>query len=230
MICDQCGGYYRRVTIRLNGSTKIFWKCGTHQEKACNCPNSPRIPEQVLHSILMDTIRREYLQPQENTHAVLTALGEALTPSSSQIGESALRIRLDKLQKRKKELLTLSLEAEDEEALDAQLQRVVEDIREIKDKLVQADQTREAQLACKGRLEKIEEILESLQEDAPSYDDVLIRKAVASIRVRSPEELLLTFKDGKAIRASLPVLPTRKRRPGNHRSSGKTPHIDNSQA
>ena len=46
------------------------------------------------------------------------------------------------------------------------------------------------------RMEEIAAILEKFKESDLSFDDLLVRKAVETIRVESAEKLEITFKDG----------------------------------
>ena len=67
-----------------------------------------------------------------------------------------------------------------------QLQAQLDGIQEIQ----------KTQAVEEARMEEIATILEKFKESDLSFDDLLVRKAVETIRVGSAEKLEITFKDG----------------------------------
>lgn len=220
LICNHCGAYYRRVTLRLNGNTKIVWKCGTHQDQASNCPDSPRIFESTLQDILMSVIRNEYLEPEAGKKNVLSALEGVITPAGRKPEEAALRIRLEDLNRRKRELMSKCLESDDDEQYDSAFRRIVDDISATKEQLKLADELHQEQQEFDERISEIRAELAQMEQDSMTYDDLLIRKAVECIRVLSNRKISIVFKDGRTVQADLPELTTRRRH-STHRTRSR---------
>ena len=127
-----------------------------------------------------------------------TVLREVLTPPGSD-NEAELRTRLAELNKERQALIAKCLDSEDEGMYDPQFKRILEEIGQIRQKLEGIQESRQEQTAAGERLEEIIERLKQLSLQEPGYDDVLVRKAIELIRVKSATELEITFRDGRTV-------------------------------
>lgn len=58
LVCKECGGVYRRIT-KHDGS--VVWRCVNRVEKrSAICKNSPSIPEEQLHSAMVNVLGDRY--------------------------------------------------------------------------------------------------------------------------------------------------------------------------
>lgn len=202
LICGKCGSLYRRVVLRPRGKMTVVWKCGSHQDLAANCPESPALKETALQTAIMEAIRSEYLAPAANEETMLTAIREVLSPSESG-NESKLRSRLADLNKQRQELIAKALDSEDDEMYDLMFQRILEETAQIRQQLEGIQQARQDHSEADARMEEIQALVARFVDEPPEYDDVLVRKAVEAIRVKSAETLEITFRDGRTVMVSL---------------------------
>ena len=101
VVCGRCGALYRRITWHRRGKVKVVWRCGTHQDKAANCPDSPTIEETALQSAVMEAISQQYLHKEVTLETTLQSIRSVLTPETAD-SEYALRTKIHDLQKGKK--------------------------------------------------------------------------------------------------------------------------------
>ena len=178
------------------------WKCGSHQDLAANCPESPAVKETALQAAIMEAIRSEYLSPAANEETMLTAVREVLSPSESG-NESELRIRPTELNKQRQELIVKALDSEGDGMYDLLFQRILGETTQIRQQLEGIQQDRQNHSEVDARMEEIQALLARFADEPLAYDDILVRKAVETIRVNSAERLEITSLDGRTVSASL---------------------------
>ena len=194
-MCGKCGALYRRVTWYRKGEKKIMWRCGTRLDGKSNCPDSPTLEETALQSAVMEAIAQQYLHREGTLEVTMQSIRSVLTPETAD-SEYAIRTKIHDLQKERKALLAKALAENDDGKYDFQFLRIKRELEQLQAQLEGVQATGKKQAVDDARMEEIAAILEKFKESEFAFDDLLVRKAVETIRVDSAEKLEITFKDG----------------------------------
>ena len=195
VVCGRCGSLYQRITWHRRGKVKVVWRCGAHQDKAANCPDSPTIEETALQATVMEAIARQYIHKDETLETTMQSIRSVLTPETAD-SEYAIRTKIHELQKERKALIAKALEENDDGKYDFQFTRIKRELEQLHAQLEGVQATQKTQAVEESRMEEIAAILEKFKESDLSFDDLLVRKVVETVRVESAEKVEITFKDG----------------------------------
>lgn len=204
LICGRCGSYYRRVTWHRRGKVKVVWRCGSRQDSASNCRESPTLEETSLHESIMGAISQQYINADAVIETTILNISRVLSPDSSG-NEFAVRSRIAELTQKKNDLISKCLEENDDGKYDLQFRRIMDEMESLKQQLDGISATAKQQKISDSRLQEITQLLGKFKASDLAYDDLLVRKVVEFIRVKSADTLEITFKDGKAL--TVPVQP-----------------------
>ena len=108
------------------------------------------------------------------------------------------------MQKEKKDLIARALAENDDGKYDFQFARIKQELEGLQAQLEGVQATQKTQAMDEKRMEEIAALLEKFKENGLSFDDLLVRKVVETIRVESAEKLEITFKDGNRKVVELP--------------------------
>ena len=203
VVCGRCGSLYRRITWHRRGKVKVVWRCGAHQDKAANCPDSPTIEETALQSAVMEAISRQYIHKDETLETTTQSIRSVLTPETAD-NEYAIRTKINDLQKEKKDLIAKALDENDDGKYDFQFTRIKWELEQLQAQLDGIQAVQKTQAVEESRMEEIAAILEKFKDNCLAFDNLLVRKVVETVRVESAEKLEITFKDGNRRVAALP--------------------------
>ena len=195
VVCGKCGALYRRVTWYRKGEKQVMWRCGTRLDSKANCPESPTIEETALQSAVMEAISKQYIHKGEALKVTMRSIRSVLTPETAD-SEYTIRTKIHDLQKEKKDLIAKALAENDDGKYDFQFTRIKQELERLQAQLEGVQATQKAQAVDEARMEEIAAILEKFKESDLTFDDLLVRKVVETVRVESAEKLEITFKDG----------------------------------
>ena len=195
VVCGQCGALYRRVTWYRKGEKKIVWRCGTRLDNKANCTKSPTLEEPALQAAVMEAISQQYLHKGETLDVTMQSIRSVLTPETAD-SEYAIRTKINELQKERKALLTKALAENDDGKYDFQFLRIKRELEQLQAQLEGVQAVQKTQAVDKARMAEIAALLENFKENGLTFDDLLVRKVVETVRVESAARLEVTFKDG----------------------------------
>ena len=195
VVCGKCGALYRRITWHRRGKVKVVWRCGAHQDKAASCPDSPTIEETALQAAVMEAISQQYIHREETLETTMQSIRSVLTPETAD-SEYAIRTKINNLQKERKTLIAKALAENDDGKYDFQFARIKQELEQLQSQLEGVQAMQKAQAVDEVRMAEIAALLEKFKENGLSFDDLLVRKVVETVRVESPDKLEITFKDG----------------------------------
>ena len=195
VVCGQCGALYRRVTWYRKGEKKIVWRCGARLDNKANCTQSPTLEEPALQAAVMEAISQQYVHKGETLDVTMQSIRSVLTPETVD-SEYAIRTKISELQKERKSLLTKALAENDDGKYDFQFLRIKNEMEQLQSQLEEVQATQKSQTADEARMAEIAALLEQFQESDLSFDNILVRKVVDTVRVESADRLEVTFKDG----------------------------------
>ncbi len=203
LICGKCGAPYRRTTWAKKGKKKIVWRCGCRLDFGTQfCCESPTLEENALHEAIMRGIAMQYINPNSDLQILQANLGRTLSPQTPG-READIRTRLAELNQQKQDLVMQCLEENDDTKYELLLTNIVNEIKALQERLTGLENQKEENKIADSRMAEINELLEQFSQQELLYDDTLVRKVVASIRVQSAEEIEITFKDGRKICSQL---------------------------
>ena len=203
VVCGKCGALYRRITWHRRGKVKIVWRCGAHQDKGASCPDSPTIEEAALQSAVMEAISQQYIHKDEAVEVTMQSIRSVLTPETVD-SEYVIRTKINELQKEKKDLIARALAENDDGKYDFQFARIKQELEGLQTQLGGVQAVQMAQAVDEVRMAEIAALLEKFKESDLTFDDLLVRKVVETVRVESAEKLEITFKDGNRRVVELP--------------------------
>ncbi|WP_217957894.1 recombinase family protein [Acutalibacter muris] len=199
LICGKCGAPYRRTTWAKKGKKKIVWRCGTRLDYGTQfCNESPTIEEGALHAAIVNGIMNQYINVSVDMELLKSNLDRALAPQLPG-GEADIRARITELTQQKQDLVARCMEENDITKYELLLTKIVGELEQLTQRLEGIESQQKDRAITKSRMAEINELLQQFTERGMEYDDILTRRLVSAIRVKSAEEIEITFKDGKTI-------------------------------
>lgn len=197
LVCGQCGSPYRRTTWAKKGKKKIVWRCGTRLDYGTQfCNESPTLEEGALHAAIVNGIMNQYINVGADMELLKANLDRALAPQIPG-GAADIRARITELTQQKQELVARCMEENDITKYELLLTKIVEELEQLNQRLEGIESQQKNRAITKSRMAEIDNLLEQFAENGLEYDDVLTRRLVSAIHVKSAEEIEITFKDGK---------------------------------
>ena len=184
--CSNCQDIYRRITWTYKGNKRYVWRCVNRVKKDGDCP-SRTIPEDDLHSIILDTINQMVLDKDEYLHDLSAMLKEML---DDQYDETTDSIDED-LHAKQKELVQMANSKDDYERIADEIYH----LREKKQELMIENATREEK---RRRWADIQSFLKSTHTAIEKYDDSLVNRLVEKVLV-TDDSIEILFKTGQNI-------------------------------
>ncbi|WP_305116461.1 recombinase family protein [Acutalibacter muris] len=197
LICGKCGSPYRRTTWAKKGKKKVVWRCGTRLDYGTQfCNESPTLEEGALHTAIVNGIMNQYINVSTDMELLKANLDRALAPQVPG-GEADIRTRISELTQQKQDLVARCMEENDITKYELLLTKIVEELEPLKQRLEGIESQRKDRAVTESRMAEIDELLKQFAERGLEYDDILTRRLVSAIRVKSADEIEITFKDGK---------------------------------
>ena len=172
-----------------------MWRCGTRLDGKANCPDSPTLEENKLQSAVMEAISKQYIHKDKALEVTMQSIRSVLTPETAD-SEYVIRTKVNELQKERRTLIAKALEENDDGKYDFQFLRIKNELEQLQAQLEGVQAAQKSQTADKARMAEIAALLEQFRESGLSFDNVLVRKVVETVRVESAEKLEITFTDG----------------------------------
>lgn len=193
----KCGAPYRRTTWAKKGKKKIVWRCGTRLDYGTQfCNESPTLEEGALHRAIVNGITNQYINMGADMELLKTNLDRALAPQVPG-GEADVRARITELTQQKQELVARCMEENDITKYELLLTKIVEELEQLNQRLGAIESQQKNRAITESRMAEIDELLEQFAESGLEYDDILTRRLISTIHVKSADEIEITFKDGK---------------------------------
>lgn len=138
----------------------------------------------------------QYINVSADMELLKANLDRALAPQVPG-GEADIRARISELNRQKQELVARCMEENDITKYELLLTKIVEELEQLNQRLEGIESQRKDRAITESRMAEIDELLRQFTESGLEYDDILTRRLVSAIRVKSADEIEITFKDGK---------------------------------
>ena len=112
MMCGECGSRYKRVTWNIRGKHRIVWRCMNRLDYGKKyCADSITVDERALQKAIVRALNRFNIE-DESTYLMLmkSTIGEAIGINGGSDEIDLLERRIDALNKRMLDLVTLSVQ------------------------------------------------------------------------------------------------------------------------
>lgn len=198
LYCGDCGTPYRRtVWTKRNGEKQPVWRCTSRLDYGTKyCADSITLDEASLQAAIMEAIAAT----RKDRHALVPLLTDHLArtmrlKSDGAIDVAQIEQRIAQLKADTMALVTESIGSNTVGQNEERLKAMSDEIKALHDMLVQYQQSSSSEQSIQSRMDEITEILEQ-ETESMTYDDILVRQLIHSIKVVGTETLHITFKWG----------------------------------
>ena len=198
LLCGNCGQEYRRVTWSRNDKKKIVWRCSNRLTNGTkHCKKSETLEEGVLNRAVMEAINRITRGDGDFVGAfrqnVIRVIG-------SYSGEQEPDEYDEKIKEKEAEMAALIAEnarvGSYTDEFDERYRRIAEEITILKEEQIEARRKKKLAASYEQRLKDMDSFLEKQTCQIPEFDNDLVRRLIASIKVVSAEKLTIQFQSG----------------------------------
>lgn len=198
LLCGDCGQEYRRVTWSRNGKKKIVWRCSNRLTNGTkNCKKSETLEEGALNRAVMEAINRitrgdgDFVGAfRQNVIRVIGSYGGEQEPDEYD----------EKIKEKEEEMVALIAEnarvGSYTDEFDERYRRIAEKITTLKEEQIEDRRKKKLADSYEQRLKDMDSFLEKQTCQIPEFDNDLVRRLIASIKVVSAEKLTIQFQSG----------------------------------
>ena len=195
LLCGKCGQEYRRVTWARNGRKKIVWRCSNRLTNGVKkCGDSETLEEGALNRAVMEAIHRitrnegDFVGAfRQNVIRVIGSYGREQRPD-----EYTSRIKA-----KQEEMVALIAENAKTGAytqeFDERYRRIAEEINALKEEQAEAGKKKKLAENYEQRVKDMDAFLSGNSGQIPEFDNDLVRRLVASIKVISADRIQIQF-------------------------------------
>ncbi len=198
LMCGKCGQEYRRVTWARNGKKKIVWRCSNRLTNGVEqCSDSETLEEGALNRAVMEAIHRitrnegDFVGAfRQNVIRVIGSYGR-----EQQSDEYS-----DQIKAKQEEMVALIAEnakvGDYTQEFDEQYRKIAEEIGALKEE--QTESARKKKLAenYEQRVKDMDAFISANICQIPEFDNDLVRRLIAGIRVISADRIEIQFQSG----------------------------------
>lgn len=201
LVCDVCGGPYRRRTWTRNGAKKIYWRCLSHIELGNDgCPQNKGIEEPILHEAICRALTKCIPDKGNAKDLVKTMLVYATSGDQDLLEYQSMETAIKEMQGKANEAELMCIRTEgNKELYMEQIKKYYETITHMREKLKSLKAQFESSDSYHSTLSRIEEWLSEEDVSFEEYDDNIVRYLVSSIRVTEDLNLIINIKGGSSI-------------------------------
>lgn len=198
LLCGECGQEYRRVTWARNGKKKIVWRCSNRLTNGTkNCKDSATLEEGILNRTVMEAIHRIACNDgnfasalRQNVIRVIGSYGREQEPDEYD----------EKIKAKQEEMVSLIAEnaatSSYTDEFDERYRRIAEEISTLKEEQLEARRKKKLAESYDRRVQDMDDFLKQQTCQMPEFDNDLVRRLIANIKVVSADKLLIQFQSG----------------------------------
>lgn len=186
LICGECGSRFKRVTWNIRGKRRIVWRCISRLDYGKKyCTESITVDEKALHEAIVRALNRFNIE-DESTYLMLmkSTIGEAIGLNGGSDEIDLLERRIDALNKRMLDLVTLSVqEGNDAENYEDEFKSISAQIEQLSKRITAIRESESEDGQLQARLQEIQDTIEKRKKNSNVYDDSIVRQMVECIKV-----------------------------------------------
>ena len=198
LLCGKCGQEYRRVTWARNGRKKIVWRCSNRLTNGVKkCGDSETLEEEALNRAVMEAIHRITRNDGDFVGAfrqnVIRVIGNYEKEQEPDEYE-------DKIKAKQQEMVALIAEnaktGSYTQEFDERYRSIAEEIEVLKKEQTEARKKKRLAENYEQRVKDMDAFIKGSTCQIPEFDNDLVRRLIASIKVVSAEKLIIQFQSG----------------------------------
>lgn len=182
----ELADHYKRVTWNIRGKRRIVWRCISRLDYGKKyCTESITVDEQALQRAIVRALNRFNVE-DEATYLLLmkSTIGEAVGINGSSDEIDLLERRIDALNKRMLDLVSLSVqEGDDAENHEDDFKNISTQIEQLTKRITAIRESESENGDFQARLKEIQDIIDKRRENKDIYDDSIVRQMVECIKV-----------------------------------------------
>ena len=186
MMCGECGSRYKRVTWNIRGKRRIVWRCMSRLDYGKKyCTDSITVDEHALQRAIVRALNRFNIE-DESTYLMLmkSTIGEAIGINGGSDEIDLLDRRIDALNKRMLDLVTLSVqENNDAEDYEDEFKNISMQIEQLSGRITAIRENEGDDGELQARIKEIQDTIDKRKENKDTYDDSIVRQMVECIKV-----------------------------------------------
>ena len=198
LLCGKCGQEYRRVTWARNGKKKIIWRCSNRLTGGVKkCGDSETLEEGALNRAVMEAIHRitrndgDFVGAfRQNVIRVIGSYGKEQEPDGYE----------GRIKSKQEEMVALIAENAKEgsytQEFDERYLRIAEEINALKEEQAEAKRKKKLVEDYEQRVKDMDAFINQSTCQILEFDNDLVRRLIASIKVVSAEKLVIQFQSG----------------------------------
>lgn len=198
LLCGKCGQEYRRVTWARNGKKKIVWRCSNRLTGGVKkCGDSETLEEGALNRAVMEAIHRitrndgDFVGAfRQNVIRVIGSYGKEQEPDEYE----------GRIKAKQEEMVALIAENAKEgsytQEFDERYRRIAEELNALKEEQAEAKRKKKLAEDYEQRVKDMDAFINQSTCQIPEFDNDLVRRLIASIKVVSAEKLVIQFQSG----------------------------------
>ena len=198
LLCGECGQEYRRVTWARNGKKKIVWRCSNRLTNGTKyCKDSVTLEEGILNRTVMEAIHRITCNDgnfasalRQNVIRVIGSYRREQEPDEYD----------EKIKAKQEEMVSLIAEnaaiSSYTDEFDERYRRIAEEISTLKEEQLEARRKKKLAESYNRRVQDMDNFLKQQTYQMPEFDNDLVRRLIANIKVVSEDKLLIQFQSG----------------------------------
>ncbi len=220
LICGECGTRYRRRIWSKNGKKKAVWRCCNRIDYGTqHCKRSPTVEETEIHNAIVRALK-QFNEQDRPTYMNLmrVTLADALGLNESTEETASLQSMIDGLNRKMIEIVNESVQTgTDIACYEDQLRGISEKIESLKQQIEIIRQKTVPTQDQDCRVARMQQIIESREENTEVYDDSTVRQMVECIKVYHDGRLEIIFGCGITIEERVMITNIK-----NKQTKGKT--------
>ena len=186
MMCGECGSRYKRVTWNIRGKHRIVWRCMSRLDYGKKyCADSITVDERALQRAIVRALNRFNIE-DESTYLMLmkSTIGEAIGINGGSDEIDLLERRIDALNKRMLDLVTLSVQEDsDAEDYEDEFKNISMQIEQLSGRITAIRESESEDGELQARIKEIQDTIDKRKENKDTYDDSIVRQMVECIKV-----------------------------------------------
>lgn len=186
MMCGECGSRYKRVTWNIRGKHRIVWRCMNRLDYGKKyCADSITVDERALQKAIVRALNRFNIE-DESTYLMLmkSTIGEAIGINGGSDEIDLLERRIDALNKRMLDLVTLSVQEDsDAEDYENEFKNISMQIEQLSGRITAIRESESEDGELQARIKEIQDTIDKRKENKDTYDDSIVRQMVECIKV-----------------------------------------------
>ena len=201
LVCGECGSPFRRTIKSSKGEQIAYWRCLNRMDNGKEyCRDSHGVLETKLHEAIGRTLSKCISEKAAVSSLVLSNIQYVVTGDYNALDVCAIDKTISDLQTDSMRIMSLcSQTGGSTEMHEAELQKIFEKIRVLREQRELAVQQAKENEAETSEIQRITRLISSGNISFDEFSDVTVHHLIECIRVMKDKTIEILFKDGSTV-------------------------------